>query len=123
MGHEYVEMSNTHAAIESYRRACGEYEEWGGTACWIVIDRRVAHLQTSIARTIARGTASDRHTSCSACRPIRCGTFSGRLHSGEPSFQTAARGIRRAEVLVDYCRPFDSRMWQALGQCYARLAK
>lgn len=23
MGHEYVELSNTHAAIESYRRACG----------------------------------------------------------------------------------------------------
>jgi anaphase-promoting complex subunit 8 len=22
MGHEYVELSNTHAAIESYRRAC-----------------------------------------------------------------------------------------------------
>lgn len=25
MGHEYVEMSNTHAAIESYRKACRKF--------------------------------------------------------------------------------------------------
>ena len=25
MGHEYVEMKNSHAAIEAYRKAVGEY--------------------------------------------------------------------------------------------------
>ena len=26
MGHEFVELSNTHAAIEAYRKACSKYE-------------------------------------------------------------------------------------------------
>jgi anaphase-promoting complex subunit 8 len=28
MGHEYVEMKNSHAAIEAYRRAVGMYPQW-----------------------------------------------------------------------------------------------
>jgi hypothetical protein len=28
MGHEYVEMKNSHAAIEAYRRAVGKLRSW-----------------------------------------------------------------------------------------------
>jgi anaphase-promoting complex subunit 8 len=33
MGHEYVELSNTHAAIESYRKACGTCPKRHCPAC------------------------------------------------------------------------------------------
>lgn len=85
MGHEYVEMKNSHAAIEAYRRAVGTFlflprifvAEFERKA-----DRTVFAGQTSTQETIVRGTASGRLTSCSTWRTMRFSTSTRPLRSG-----------------------------------------
>lgn len=86
MGHEYVEIKNTNAAIASYRRAVGELSsvqgallvslaklaEWRaereGLHMSSVLTTQLLPLQTSTAKTTVPGTASARRTSSSANR-------------------------------------------------------
>lgn len=59
MGHEYVEMSNTHAAIEAYRRACRKYLGLLNYANHLPLHllMRALHLsQRRIGRTTELGT-------------------------------------------------------------------
>ena len=51
MGHEFVELSNTHAAIEAYRKACSKYELFS-PHCLANHSK-----QPPTARTTGRGTA------------------------------------------------------------------
>ena len=78
MGHEYIEMKNTHAAVESYRRAVDvnrkDYRAWYGLGqAYEVLDM---------------------------------------------SFY-ALFYYQRAAAL----RPYDPKMWQAVGTCYAKMGR
>jgi hypothetical protein len=65
MGHEYVEMKNTHAAVEAYRRAVGSSRFSG------FLSNRNAHQltvhQMSTGRIIVLGTAWGKLTNCWTC--------------------------------------------------------
>lgn len=71
MGHEYIEMKNSHAAIEAYRKAVGERFTYSCDAsrAWLT---RLMDPQTSTGKIIGRGTVSDRHTNYSACINTPC---------------------------------------------------
>ena len=79
MGHEYVEIKNSHAAIESYRRAIGAF----GCGFLVASGALLIVLKTSIGRTTERGMASDRRTSFSTCTNIRYTTISEPPLSGK----------------------------------------
>jgi len=78
MGHEYVELKNTHAAIESYRRAVDvnrkDYRAWYGLG--------------------------------QAYEVLDMGFY-------------ALFYFQRAAAL----RPYDPKMWQAVGSCYAKMGR
>lgn len=78
MGHEYVEMKNTHAAIESYRRAVDvnrkDFRAWYGL---------------------------------------------GQTYEVLEMHQYALYYHQRAAAL----RPYDPKMWQAVGACFAKTGK
>lgn len=67
MGHEYIEIKNTNAAIASYRRAVGELLCLFFTPPPSEADPRALRcsLQTSIARITERGTDWGKLTNCS----------------------------------------------------------
>lgn len=82
MGHEYVEIKNTNAAIASYRRAVG--------AALVTIQQMVSAdatlgTQTSIARTTGRGTDWDRRTNSWASLSTRSTTTRRQRHYGKLS--------------------------------------
>lgn len=59
MGHEFVELKNSHAAIEAYRRAVGEWiQSWRGSA------HLIRSYQTSIQKTTELGTVWVRSMNC-----------------------------------------------------------
>lgn len=66
MGHEYIEIKNTNAAIASYRRAVGESLRFFLAPPRSETDFRALRcsIQTSIARTTERGTDWGKRTNC-----------------------------------------------------------
>ncbi len=67
MGHEYVEMKNSHAAIEAYRKAVGTYQAAVNTtsfSAYQLNDLCGVTSQMSIERITGRGMVSLRRTNC-----------------------------------------------------------
>jgi hypothetical protein len=80
------------------------------------------NLQKPIERITELGMASVKHTNSLECMRMPCSTSRKLLHCG---MSTSAINLPliRYLILVAVIRPFDSRMWQALAQCYAKLAR
>lgn len=114
MGHEYVEIKNTNAAIASYRRAVGE----SFLPHYLPNSLTPGSAQTLTERTTEPGTDSGRRTSSSASRSTRSTTIKRRLHSG-----TSLCLNPILTPLTVLRRPYDARMWSALAVCYEKLKR
>lgn len=97
MGHEYVEIKNTNAAIASYRRAVG----------------------VSASRCILRSRSSSLVASDVNRKDYRAWYGLGQTYEllGEPFY--ALNYYQKATAL----RPYDARMWSALAICYEKLKR
>ena len=65
MGHEYVEMKNSHAAIEAYRKAVGTYQSTASVPCSIQLVMPYTlslRVQMSTGRIIGPGMVWLKHT-------------------------------------------------------------
>ena len=109
MGHEFVEMKNTPAATQVYRIAVdinpNDYRAW------------YEHRNTGGGGLRSAVPVSCRLTSHPACYGIRYGL--GQTYELLRMFNYALDYYRKAAAL----RPFDSRMWCALGGCYEELGR
>jgi len=97
MGHEYVEIKNTNAAIASYRRAVGT---------------SATRLRTSASPSLSSLADVNR-------KDYRAWYGLGQTYEllGEPFY--ALNYYQKATAL----RPYDARMWSALAICYEKLKR
>lgn len=104
MGHEYVEIKNTNAAIASYRRAVG--------ASLLLPATIASFAQVLIRRARRRGTDVNR-------KDYRAWYGLGQAYEllGEPYY--ALNYYQRATAL----RPYDARMWSALATSNEKLKR
>ncbi|SCV73471.1 BQ2448_7397 [Microbotryum intermedium] len=105
MGHEYVEIKNTNAAIASYRRAVGEF-----ASGW----ENVSLCKESLTPLYCDGEQTDVNR-----KDYRAWYGLGQTYEllGEP--YSAVNYYQKATAL----RPFDARMWCALAVCYEKLKR
>jgi len=109
MGHEYVEMKNSHAAIEAYRRAVGMYHisrEINGCLLYF------RHQQEGLPSMVwpRPGLRTFKHAS--VCAPLLSASYSTSVSSASYSLPTGS--------LME-SRPYDVRLWQAQASCYEEI--
>lgn len=102
MGHEYVEMKNSHAAIEAYRRAVGSSPS----------SSRLRFLPLS-RRDLTSSAGVCINPDCNP-RDYRAWYGLGQTYELLDMPQYAIQYYNKATAL----RPFDWRMWHALAQVY-----
>ena len=97
MGHEFIEMKNSQAAVEAYRRAVG-----GLNCCFLFSPRRLM-----IPVTLSAVNRKD----------YRGWYGLGQAYELLNMHNYALHYYQRGAAL----RPYDVRMWQAMGMCYQDL--
>lgn len=95
MGHEYIEIKNSQAAIEAYRRAIGVFI--------------VLYLVTAILISMEEVNKKD----------YRGWYGLGQAYELLNMHNYALHYYQRGTAL----RPYDVRMWQAMGMCYQDLSR
>lgn len=103
MGHEYVEMKNSHAAIEAYRRAVGSFP--------LPLVCAPFHSPAETSLTSSAGICIN--PDCNP-RDYRAWYGLGQTYELLDMPQYAIQYYNKATAL----RPFDWRMWHALAQVY-----
>lgn len=130
MGHEYMEMKNTSAAIQAYRSAwnwnhgplLGEFHPSSAWSFLSISD--MPSRWTSV--TTVPGMAWVKHMRSSGCHFTVCIiigrlTNSGMLNTSSPKHNTVALQWLMKWSL--FYRPNDSRMLVALGESYEKLSQ
>ncbi|KXN92467.1 Anaphase-promoting complex subunit 8 [Leucoagaricus sp. SymC.cos] len=95
MGHEYVEMKNSHAAIEAYRRAVGEKHSF-------TVENTLLIIETDVNR-----------------KDYRAWYGLGQAYELLSMHHYSLYYYQRATSL----RPYDIRLWQAQGLCYEEIGR
>ncbi|KAG6820746.1 hypothetical protein H0H93_012392 [Arthromyces matolae] len=98
MGHEYVEMKNSHAAIEAYRRAVGKFRFTSPG----FPDSLLAEFVTDVNR-----------------KDYRAWYGLGQAYELLSMHNYALHYYQHATAL----RPYDVRLWQAQGMCYEEIGR
>lgn len=110
MGHEYVEMKNSHAAIEAYRRAVGRYRTSRGMQWLLTLYFR--HQQEGLPSMVWPWPGLRTFKHASVCASLLSASYGTSVSSASYSF---LRGSLRES------RPYDVRLWQAQASCYEEI--
>ncbi|KAL0072428.1 Anaphase-promoting complex subunit 8 [Marasmius tenuissimus] len=98
LGHEYVEVKNSHAAIQCYRRAVGTN--------FLVVETKIRRLAMTCPIDSRR-------------KDYRAWYGLGQAYELLNMHQYALHYYQYAAAL----RPYDARLWQGLGQCYEEMGR
>jgi anaphase-promoting complex subunit 8 len=109
MGHEYVEMKNTYAAIESYRRAIGMSSCLFIFAFYYPIDELQGSPYVIILHSLVDANSKD----------YRAWYGLGQTYEVLDMLSYSLYYYQQATAL----KPYDTRMWLALAQVYEKLGR
>lgn len=110
MGHEYIEMKNSNAAIEAYRRAAGMYHSAYHLPIAHLFDRREPERLPSVVWS-STGIRAFEHAS------VRTVLFP---ESDYTAVRLSPIFPQRGSWLS---RPYDVRLWQGQSACYEELGR